>query len=243
MSWQWQVMWHISQPTAMFKNGLTQRPMGWAMEALKNEFVVIAAGKFSSWQPQLFLSHTRNFLIFLCFCYSSFVTVASTCNTTNIKHSHLMVNFQQSQATNYWKSRHEDLHICWIHTHTRAHLMALFPGLPGSAGTRKAKTIWILLKQETVSDSGISSAICKPAPRSRQTTTPAPHRSVFYRLDALPATQPTASKHWRDNICWIVYTKNSKHLLASTNLSYSLQHKTCWETVITSMPDLCLLSA
>ena len=92
--------------------------MGWAMEALKNEFVVIAAGKFSSWQPQLFLSHTRNFLIFLCFCYSSFVTVASTCNTTNIKHSHLMVNFQQSQATNYWKSWHEDLHICWIHTHT-----------------------------------------------------------------------------------------------------------------------------
>jgi len=52
--------------------------------------------------------------------------------------------------------------------------MALFPGLPGSAGTRKAKTIWILLKQETVSDSGISSAICKSAPRSRQTTTPAP---------------------------------------------------------------------
>ena len=26
---------------------------------------------------------------------------------------------------------------------------------------------------------------------------PAPHHSVFYRLDALPAAQPTASKHWR----------------------------------------------
>jgi len=26
---------------------------------------------------------------------------------------------------------------------------------------------------------------------------PAPHHSVFYRLDALRATQPTASKHWR----------------------------------------------
>ena len=25
---------------------------------------------------------------------------------------------------------------------------------------------------------------------------PAPHHSVFYRPDALPATQPTASKHW-----------------------------------------------
>jgi len=30
-----------------------------------------------------------------------------------------------------------------------------------------------------------------------QITMPAPHHSVFYRLDALPATQPTVSKHWR----------------------------------------------
>jgi len=33
------------------------------------------------------------------------------------------------------------------------------------------------------------------APRSRHLTMPAPHPSVFYRLDALPAAQPTASKH------------------------------------------------
>ena len=33
------------------------------------------------------------------------------------------------------------------------------------------------------------------APRSRQMTTPATHQSVFYRPDALPAAQPTASKH------------------------------------------------
>ena len=81
------------------------------------------------------------------------------------------------------------------HTHSHTRLMALFPGLPGSAGTRKAKPIWILLKQETVSGSGISWAICKSAPCSRQITTPAPHRSDFYRLDALPAAQPTASEH------------------------------------------------
>jgi len=73
--------------------------------------------------------------------------------------------------------------------------MALFPGLPRWAGTRKAKPNWILLKQETVSGSGISWAICKSAPCSRQITTPAPHHSVFYRPDALPAAQPTASKH------------------------------------------------
>jgi len=80
-----------------------------------------------------------------------------------------------------------------IHTHTR--LTALCPGLPRWAGTRKVKPIWISLNQETVSGSGISWAICKSALRSRQITTPAPHRSVFYRPDALPAAQPTASKH------------------------------------------------
>ena len=73
------------------------------------------------------------------------------------------------------------------YTHTR--LTALCPGLPRRAGTRKVKTIWILLKQETLSGSGISWAICKSAPRSRQITTPAPHCSVFYRPDALPAAQ------------------------------------------------------
>jgi len=75
--------------------------------------------------------------------------------------------------------------------------MALFPGLLRWAGIRKAKPIWILLKQETVSVSGISWAIRKSATRSRQTTTPAPHHSVFYMPDALPVAQPTASKHWR----------------------------------------------
>ena len=48
-----------------------------------------------------------------------------------------------------------------------------------------------------MSGSGISWAVCKSASRSRQITTPAPHHSVFYRPDALPAAQPTASKHWR----------------------------------------------
>ena len=94
-------------------------------------------------------------------------------------------------------------HCCqlYIHTHTHTRLMALFPGLPGWACTRKVKPIWILLKQETVSGSGISWAICKSAPCSRQITTPVTHHSVFYRPDALPADQPTVSKHWRDYSC------------------------------------------
>ena len=46
-----------------------------------------------------------------------------------------------------------------------------------------------------MSGRGISWAMCKSAPRSRQITMPPPHHSIFYRPDALPATQPTASKH------------------------------------------------
>jgi len=76
-----------------------------------------------------------------------------------------------------WKNGmlHEYSSSLLDHTHTR--LTALFPGLPRWAGTRKGKPIWILLKHETVSGSGISWAICKSAPRSRQITTPAPHHS------------------------------------------------------------------
>ena len=53
---------------------------------------------------------------------------------------------------------------------------------------QKGKPIWILLEQETVSGSGISWAICKSAPRSRQITTPAPHYSSFFtgRMPFLP---------------------------------------------------------
>ena len=85
-----------------------------------------------------------------------------------------------------------------IHTHTHPFNGPL-SGTTRRAGTRKVKPIWILLKQETVSGSGNRWAICKSAPRSRQITTPVPHHSDFYRPDSLPATQPTASKHWRDN--------------------------------------------
>ena len=86
------------------------------------------------------------------------------------------------------------------HTHTHTPFNGLLSGTPVGRD-QKGKPIWILLKQETVSGSGISWAICKSAPRSRQTTTtPVPQNSVFYRPDALPAAQPTASKHWRQ---WI----------------------------------------
>ena len=115
-------------------------------------------------------------------------------------------------------------------THTRLTALstglprtALSMGLPRWAGTRKVKPIWILLKQETVSGSGICWTICKAAPCSRQTTMPAPHHSVYYRPDALPVAQPTVSKHWRQGSYWPLHHKatqvqstssSNQHLLA-----------------------------
>jgi len=77
-------------------------------------------------------------------------------------------------------------------------LSGFCPGLPGWASTSKVKPkpVWISWSKR-VSGSGISWAICKSAPHRSQITMPAPHHSVYYRPDALPAAQPTASKHWR----------------------------------------------
>ena len=76
------------------------------------------------------------------------------------------------------------------HIHTR--LTAVGPGLPAWAGTRKVKPVWILLKQETVSGNGISWAVCKSAPCSRQITMPALHHSVFLQIGC-PSCRPTNS--------------------------------------------------
>ena len=94
----------------------------------------------------------------------------------------------QSSQWHAYRKKHLDWqlhHLCTILppcckikiTYYYTRLTALCPGLPGWAGTRKVKSIWILLKQETVSGSSISWNICKSARRSRQITMPAPHHS------------------------------------------------------------------
>jgi len=115
-----------------------------------------------------------------------------------LSNTSLMTNFVSSR-TAHWhiihaqlltvKLQERDLSTSFNNdTHTHP-FNGPFPGLPRWAGTRKVKPIWTLLEQETVSGSGISWAICKSAPHSM----PAPHNSVFYRPDALPAAQPTVS--------------------------------------------------
>ena len=94
------------------------------------------------------------------------------------------------------------------HTHTYTHtsLTALFPGLPGWAGARKVKPIWILLKQESEwqwHQLGLMQ-VCTLLQTDNHASTPL----LGYRPDALPAAQPTASKkHWR-HMCTCVLNKN-----------------------------------
>jgi len=77
-----------------------------------------------------------------------------------------------------------------ISTHTHTRLTAFCPGPPRWAGTRKEKPIWILLKQETVSGSGIHWAICKSASRFSQITMSAPHH---FLQAGCPSCRPTNS--------------------------------------------------
>jgi len=60
------------------------------------------------------------------------------------------------------------------------------------SANQEGKTNLGLLEQEIPSGSGISWAICKSVPWPRHITKPVSHHSVFYRLDVLPAIQPTA---------------------------------------------------
>jgi len=66
-------------------------------------------------------------------------------------------------------SKHVKIMQLCLKTYTHTRLTALFPELPGWAGTRKVKPIWILLKQETVSGSGISWPFLSPN-QQRQST-------------------------------------------------------------------------
>jgi len=73
---------------------------------------------------------------------------------------------------------------------------------PSSGTTRiswyqKGKTNLDLLEQETVSGNGISWAIMQICISFQTDNDASTHHPVcFYRPDALPAAQPTASKHW-----------------------------------------------
>jgi len=80
------------------------------------------------------------------------------------------------------------------------------------------------VKQETVSGSGISWAIYKSAPRSRQTTTAAPHHRFFTGwMPFLPPNQQRQSTEGSENIGHI-----SMCFFQCSGVAGSLKNL-CWE--------------
>jgi len=89
-------------------------------------------------------------------------------------------------------SRNMDQHI---RTHTHTHTFnGPFSGTTWVSRYQKGKPIWILLKQETVSSSGISWAICKSAPCFRQITTLVRYPTTLFFTGRMPFLPPNSVK-------------------------------------------------
>jgi len=85
-----------------------------------------------------------------------------------------------------------------LNTHTHSRFMALFPGPPGWAGARRE-----LLDFMVQGEINRGRHTDHPAGRHSSGTSqcpPAPSTHIFCGPDALPAAQPTVSKHWRQNV-------------------------------------------
>jgi len=112
-------------------------------------------------------------------------------------------------------------------THTHIPFTALCPGLPSWAGTRKVKPIWIFIEAR---DSEWQwhqlghMQVCT-------SLQPAPHYSVFYRSDALPAAQPTVSKHWRQSTLQEGDINRYQMLVLRSNGAACSNGATAWCTV------------
>ena len=147
----------------------------------------------------------------------------------------------------------DTLHCTTINTHTRLHTHP-FNG-PFSRTTRvgryqKGKTNLDFTEARDSEWQWHQLGLCKSAPHSRQITTPAAHHSVFYRPDALPAAQPTASKHWRHTINTTINRKQKiyvklkssetakRHYLVPNVLAECLSRalSVCWHGSIIGKP-------
>ena len=121
----------------------------------------------------------------------------------------------------YWRGKH-------THTHTHTFNGPFFPGLPRCAGTRKVKPIWICKTNLDFTEARDSEwqwhqlghmQVCTILGTDYLTSTPP---LSFYRPDALPAAQPTASKHWRHNWRQLQAFKYLFNLLFAQNIPKSL---------------------
>ena len=106
---------------------------------------------------------------------------------TNRVHVHVHVHTHEHTHTHTNTNTNTNTHT---HTHTHTHVART----TRVSRYQKGKINLDFTEARDSECSGISWGICKSALCSSN-----PTLSFFYRPDALPAAQPTASKHWRDN--------------------------------------------
>jgi len=140
------------------------------------------------------------FLLSLTFKHCSLIVLQTTVSNTRYSMAWSGVIFKLSQISLLWSmsmqfvanvdkavARHLDT------THTQHnHFTTLFPGPPRWAGTRRELLDFMV---QGKINRGIHTD--HPAGRHFIWTNHLHHPPVFYRPDALPAAQATASKHWR----------------------------------------------
>jgi len=99
--------------------------------------------------------------------------------------------------------------VSWISPGTHTHTHPFNGPVSRTIGVsccQKVKPIWILLKKETVSGSGIIWAVCKSAPSSRQIATPTPTTQfITGRVTFLSPNQQHQSTDfsWKSSGNWL----------------------------------------
>jgi len=117
---------------------------------------------------------------------------------TKLEHTHCNLHMN-APVSHVMTIRH-------THTHTHIRLTALFPGPPMWDGTRKVKLIWIFTEARDSEWQWHQLGHMQVCISLQRQPCQHPTTQVFYRPDALPAAQPTASKHWRHIITIITHT-------------------------------------
>ena len=116
---------------------------------------------------------------------------------------------------------------CWTYYHP---FDSHFPRTTWVSWHLKGRPLWSLMKQMMMGGSGSSWTICKSfSVCSQHITMPACHNRRFYRLNALPDTQPTVPKHWR-------HMKN-KYMISWKSLKLEKLRKTL--TIMSKMQQKC----
>ena len=132
---------------------------------------------------------------------------AGRCSLSNYFDLLFLGSFVAMQAFPLQAVVHTDYYYYYYY-----HFTTLCPGLPMWVGTRRIIHSFLnFAEAEMVGwqwhQLNHMQTICTSL---QKITTPAPHHSDFYGPDALPDTQPTASKQWRHMCllnCWKIQRK------------------------------------